>query len=121
MHRNTCRSHKASLEKRYVNLAKLKFLSFKDFMLIMKSITIVTKELSKLELNMEKAGIEVIFTPEEHYEIASRGIKYLLGISKVLFHRKNTILDNNKHVNNLKPRASNLSCNMPLEAMQRYC
>ena len=61
-------------------------------------------ELSEIEIDMNNVDAEIIFTPKVHCEIAGRGTEHLWGASKVLFRRKNADLDNDKRVNDLKPR-----------------
>ena len=49
-------------------------------------------EPSEIELTMNSIGVDVVFTPKAHCEIAGRGIEHVWGASKLKFRRENDSL-----------------------------
>ena len=95
-------------------------LNDKYYCKIAKNILQFKDESSEIKLNIIKLSVEVIFIHKAHCEVAGRGIDCLWGVSKILFYKENTCLDNDKRVNNLKPRIKKILKNMRIKKYQKY-
>ena len=59
-------------------------------------------------------GVEVVFTPKAHCELAGRGVEHAWGVSKVLFRKANATLSTEQRTKDLKVRVKQLLESIPI-------
>ena len=104
----------------YIDPLSPKLLIDTEARTIARNIPYFKDEPSEIEFTMKEYGVDIMFTPKAHYELAGRGIEYLWGVSKIRFRSENSKLTNDERVNNLKERVHKLLSSIPINIIQKY-